>query len=247
MDPKPLTHFQRFEFKYPLDTRLADKILISLLDYMRWDPYSHEGNDYVYTVSSLYYDSPGYYCYLDKLAGLRNRHKLRLRFYEDEVDEDTRVFLEIKRKRDMVTIKDRVPLSGAKTYPLIEQGKTEMLEDFTEKERDIIEEFIYHKTLNCMEPTIMVAYKRRALETDMGLKFRVTFDSDLRTSPATWLNNKAYQIASESNTTIMEVKFNEVMPAWFFDVVQKYQLTRDAFSKYATSLDASLQDLVTLE
>jgi SPX domain protein involved in polyphosphate accumulation len=233
-----VSHFQRFEIKYPLDMRTADRIIVGLLDYMRWDTHCNSDNDYAYTVSSLYYDSLDYACYVEKKMGVRNRVKLRLRFYEEEYKKNTPIFLEIKRKRDMVVVKDRVRLTIREYQALLEEGRiSSVIRNYSGSERKLIEEFFWIKKHNCLHPKLMVVYKRKALESSIGLNFRVTFDFGIITSPSKQLY-LAFPRRVVDNIVIMEVKFNNVMPSWFHDIIQKYQLSRDSFSKYASSLES---------
>ena len=240
MKPEGVSHFQRFqrfELKYPLDSRIADKIVVGLREYMDWDNYCQEDNDYAYLVASLYYDSAGYGCYFQKDDGIENRAKLRLRFYKEKVETDDKVFLEIKRKRDMVVVKDRIEMTKGNCFNLLKDGRVkEILNKYSGKEREVIEEFLWTKTNNCMQPKVVVTYTRKALESSIGLDFRVTFDSDIKAAPAGWVD-VVPQARIAGNIVVMEVKFNNIMPAWFHTLVQKYQLSRDSFSKYVYSLD----------
>ena len=58
-----------------------------------------------YLNHSIYLDSPRLRCYWDVLNGVKNRYKLRLRFYDDEPTAP--VFFEIKRRVDNAILKQR--------------------------------------------------------------------------------------------------------------------------------------------
>jgi len=240
-------HFQRFEIKYFLDQKTSGRIILGLLDYMDWDNYCLPKNNYSYVVSSLYYDSLGYGCYFDKECGVRNRFKLRLRWYEKEIDKDTPIFLEIKRKRDMVIVKDRVLMKNSDCFDILREGKIkEVLNKYSSDEREIIEEFLWLKNFNCMKPKIMVRYNRRALESNIGLDFRITFDFNIKAVSAHWIENTPFKDVIDKNMVLMEVKFNNIMPGWFQTIIQKYQLSRRSFSKYTHSLDVCRRRLLFL-
>ena len=109
---KTKLHFQRFEFKYQMPLDFVEGIIPELLKYMDFDPFAQKFPDHGYTVASLYFDSVGLDCYYQKLAGVRTRKKLRIRFYpENGLTPETKVFLEIKRKYDAVVVKDRLALN----------------------------------------------------------------------------------------------------------------------------------------
>jgi SPX domain protein involved in polyphosphate accumulation len=62
-----------------------------------------------YTVRSVYYDTPGFHCYQEKMDGVKVRKKFRIRGYNQPA-EDSIVFLEIKRKYENFIEKNRAPL-----------------------------------------------------------------------------------------------------------------------------------------
>ena len=245
MSNKSATHFQRFEFKYPIDIRVADRIIMGVLDYMKCDKNCTEKNDYIYSVSSLYYDTFGLGSYHEKDAGIRNRKKLRLRFYNDYIGNDTKVFMEIKRKRDMVVIKDRVSMTSKEFHNLFNGGEKKSFYDKCPvDEKETLEDFMFIKAINCMEPILLISYDRRAFESLLGLDFRVTFDYNIKASLAKWLDVRPIKKITK-NLVIMEIKYNNVLPSWFHDIILKYQLSRDTFSKYAMSLEACHKNFST--
>jgi hypothetical protein len=209
-------HFQRFEFKYYLPKSKADKLIPALLPHMNWDPYILKTKKDFYEVNSLYFDSPDFGCYSDKEAGVRDRKKLRYRFY----DENSPIFLEIKRKSDALVIKDRIDIK-----------------DIDDKENKQARELKWFKSRNNMSPKLFVRYKRKALVGKLDPRFRITFDYDIETqlssslkpNPKKW--TKVYK-----NGVVLELKFNNILPGWFHKIIQKFNLDRIAYSKYCNSL-----------
>lgn len=242
---KPTLHFQRFEFKYPLPAATAEKIIPALLKHMDWDPFVIESQDKYYTVSSLYFDTNKYACFWEKEAGVKFRKKLRLRVYDDKIEKDTLVFVEIKRKNDAVSIKDRIILtSGQVEEALMRNNIGKYLKERSEKEKRVLEEFFWTKNYNCMEPKLMVSYKRKPLIGKYNKGFRVTFDYDLEAYQAKSLDFKKNQIKKIlPDKLILEVKYNNVLPYWFLEIIQKYNLERVAFSKYCNSLRTCFPEL----
>jgi len=232
-------HFQRFEFKYLLPKATADILIPKLLKHMDWDPYVKNIPEKEYQVSSLYYDSHGLGCYYEKLAGVRDRKKLRLRVYDWPVKSDTKVYVEIKRKHDAIVLKDRAVVPAKDCYDAVIRGNYNLLKKERQAdELNFINEFLWTKDYNSMTPKIMVIYKRRPLISKMDKKFRVTFDFDLHTYPADWLEPKEDAIPVCPDYVVMEVKYNNLLPFWFYDIIKDYQLDRIAFSKYCMSIEA---------
>lgn len=237
---KPKLHFQRFEFKYYLPKSTADKIIPALLNYMDWDPYiAGSGRDY-YQVNSLYFDSPDYGCFWDKESGIADRKKLRYRYYNDLHSGDDAVFVEIKRKKDALVIKDRVKFDVASCSNNLFDNKLRDMR-LVDKKNDFLEEIIWFKNRNSMKPKLFVTYRRKALVGKIDKRFRVTLDHDIRTQKLSDLHNQLGKLESVyPEGVVLELKYNNVLPKWFQEIIQKYQLQRLAYSKYCNSLRVAM-------
>lgn len=236
----PRLQFRRFEFKYHLPIFTVDKIIDDLLEYMDWDPFVSNRIDKSYQVNSLYFDSFSFGCYNEKLAGVKERKKLRLRTYATALEPTTKVFLEIKRKDDMVVFKDRLIIDYQDCHNLSDLKRYQ----FSKQEKKVLEEFLWTKSYNCMTPKLMVVYKRKALVGRFDKRFRITFDSQIQAYPANQLSFSGNQPAAEifPKRVIMELKYNNGIPYWFHWMIQKYQLSREPFSKYCQSLETYQQN-----
>lgn len=230
--------FRRFEFKYCLPDSLALRILDDLTDFMDWDPYVKDQPEKFYQVSSLYFDTANFDCYHEKLSGIKDRKKLRLRTYAVEVGPKTPVFMEIKRKSDMVILKDRLVTDYQHCFDFVDKGQAhQLIAHLSPPEQELFKEFFWLKTHNCLLPKIMVVYKRQPLFSKIDPGFRITFDSQIRAYPARHLSFSEEAAEVFKDGTVMELKYNNTIPAWFHQIVVKYQLNRQAFSKYANSLE----------
>ena len=234
-------HFQRFEFKYQMPRDLVDALVPEFLKYMDVDPYAAMQSDGAYKVSSLYFDSAGYDCYYQKLAGLRTRKKLRLRFYGDLKGPETPVFLEIKKKYDTVVVKDRIVMPYDQCYGLLREGRTG--EPSGHQSQAGESDFLWVLLRNGMTPQNMVVYRRRPFISKVDADFRVTIDSQLRTYMASWLDEKHAELVVAPDTAVLEVKFNNVLPFWFHQIIQRYGLAQQPFSKYCNSLEVCIPSL----
>lgn len=234
--PKLKFHFQRFEFKYQLPLSTVEGMIPEFLKYMEVDAYAKNLPDNSYLVASLYYDSAGLDCYYQKVAGLKTRKKLRIRFYDFNLQPETLVFLEIKRKYDMVVVKDRLVLSYQQCCDLLRENKKIDLA-INEDQKVTLNEFLWLKNYNGMMPQGIVVYKRKPLISKVDPNFRVTIDYDLQTYPAEWLDTKGESKLVNPDLAVLEVKFNNILPFWFHQIIQKYNLEQQPFSKYCNSLE----------
>jgi len=237
---KPTLHFQRFEFKYYLPKNIADKLIPALLNYMDWDPYIKESGQDYYQVNSLYFDSPDFGCFWDKESGIADRKKLRFRFYNDIKDQASPIFAEIKRKKDALVIKDRISIDAASSSnDNFDKKLSELLN--ADQDNDFLHELVWFKKRNTLRPKLFVSYKRKALVGKIDKKFRVTFDYDIKTQLANDLDispNKFKNVYPGG--AVLELKYNNVLPAWFHKIIQRYQLQRLAYSKYCNSLRVAM-------
>lgn len=239
-------HFQRFEFKYLLPASLADILIPQFLKYMEWDPYVIDKSEKYYSVLSLYYDSEGLGCYYDKLAGLEERKKLRIRTYDKNISPDTKVFIELKRKDDALVFKDRIITTYENYFTSFINGNYESFKKSSDTSiQKFLQELIWFKEYNGLMPKVMIIYQRMPLFSKMDKKFRVTFDSNLMVFPSEELRfADGIPVAPES--VIMEVKYNNVLPSWFHAIIQDFQLERISVSKYCLGIESCLKKYIRI-
>jgi SPX domain protein involved in polyphosphate accumulation len=74
--------------------------------FLRRDSFAARQDKGMYTVRSIYFDTPGFEMYHTKIEGIAHRMKVRLRGYNVGDDQST-VFMEIKRKYEGPILKNR--------------------------------------------------------------------------------------------------------------------------------------------
>ena len=230
----------RYEFKYFLKDDIAETIFKIALNFMNIDKYALKYGGKGYFVRSLYFDNSNYDNFYEKVDGMQVRKKFRLRTYNKTFDNSSNFYLEMKgRKLDRI-IKKRTSLKM--NYLKYFQSLNKLNELYIKSEQnDLIENFIFDYNRKKIYPKILVDYLRKPLVNKYGLYFRLTFDSNLIVAKSRSLfennsfhNNKKYK----PGTTILEVKFERSMPAWFHRVVQTFNLRRQSISKYVLGVCA---------
>jgi len=235
-------HFHRFEFKYLVDRSVKDTLLKDLLRYMEYDVPPQVDEDY-YEVLNLYLDSQNLKFYREKIDGLMFRRKMRFRFYTANPQEHENVFVEIKRKRNMTIIKDRVKLPYADALDIATRsfsGVLGRLDNLGAQEKDVLSEFLFEVMKNRLQSRLWVNYKRTALAARDFPRLRVTFDDDITTARAK--NGFGFDLDRAShrlfrNKSVFEVKYNGTLPYWIHDIIRKYQLFREPISKYCNAVE----------
>jgi len=226
--------FRRFEFKYQIPKDTADLIIPMIKNYMTWDEYTDK-NEY-YEVNSLYYDTPSFECYHDKIDGVMNRKKFRIRAYNKDVTEDSKLFFEIKRKSDEVILKDRIVVQG-KDFLKFPNDAFCLLKN-KEYDQGFLNEFLFETQGKMMKPVILVTYKRKPFFSKFDRRFRVTLDYDLSITKPKGVTFQGDYQDIYPDTVILEVKFNGAMPKWFHDIIETYKMTKRPFSKYCEGIEA---------
>jgi SPX domain protein involved in polyphosphate accumulation len=227
----------RLEYKYLVPLHSIDALRQGLLRYMDYDEYAQKRRDKEYTVRSIYLDSVNFQCYYEKMDGIILRKKFRIRGYNEKADTQ-HVYFEIKRKYDGFISKDRaaVPILDFKKALTVAHNDVALLED--DKQAFTNFYFYYHK--NQLEPKTLVVYDREPFQCRFGSSLRITFDKNLRTKTVSdfdALFDDDGLKRSFHNKFIFEVKFYQVLPQWITTVLNKFELTRIAVSKYTTSVD----------
>ena len=101
-----MAEIKRHEIKYIISLREAELLKYRLRALLR--PDSHVRADGSYFIRSLYFDDTDYRAYHEKIAGVKERTKYRIRFYNMD---DSRITLEKKSKDGDLSGKESVRIS----------------------------------------------------------------------------------------------------------------------------------------
>ena len=230
-----IRRFNRFELKYILTIREAERIKTALRAYLVPD---NHGNG-SYSLNSLYYDSPDMRFFWEKMDGVRYRRKLRIRQYDEGLPlrSNSTVFVEIKQRIDRVTQKRRVPLLYEEALRFCNHRQRPAGEAQDQSVLDEIEVMLWQYNLH---PVSVVHYQRQALiGTNYDLGLRVTFDTALGYSTANLnLDEEPSPLPMlPPDRVIMEIKVNERIPYWLTELVAAHNLVLVRVSKYCRSIE----------
>lgn len=228
----------RYELKYRITEAKAMAVTQFLKPYLHLDKYSRLNTGGMYPLVSLYLDSEDLRLCRETLTGKKNRFKLRIRCYSDDVSEPR--FLEIKRRVSNVILKSRARISED-CVPIIFSGRALPEQTFKSDETTLKQFRLYVNSLHA-QPKVLIRYTRMAFENDSNNRVRVTFDRELchktTSEPAVRLGGGGWQ-RHPMNHVILEIKFTDHYPAWLSRMVKCFDLKVQSTSKYATSLQHS--------
>ncbi len=216
----------RHENKYEISRASAALLKARLKTVLR--PDVHHGAD-GYQIHSLYFDDLDYNAYRDKVDGIRDRSKLRLRYYND--NEDYIVF-ENKEKIGSLTRKTSMTLQKETALQMI-NGETELSES-----GPLIDLYKALVSSRKLQPRVLVDYHRTPFTLDLQ-NVRITLDEDVKTLPFRKdLFDRSIPMIPvlDPETAILEVKYDEFLPPYLAMILQDVPMTRIAVSKFVRCL-----------
>lgn len=214
----------RHEIKHIITPGDAASIRANLGAVAHIDPHAKERG--CYCIRSLYFDDPMDTALHEKLDGVNERRKFRIRYYNDDL---SYIMLECKIKRDGVGAKPQERLTLEETRRIIAGDISWMLTS----NRPLLVALYVDMKVRHLRPKTIVQYKRVPYVYGPG-NVRVTIDWDIRTgAPKDFLDPNGLTLPIDEDVILLEVKWDEYLP----NVIRKAAALKSrmptAFSKYA--------------
>jgi SPX domain protein involved in polyphosphate accumulation len=223
----------RFELKYLVDSRVQVALCQLMRARMLRGEYAME--DGTYHVLSQYYDGPGLPFYFDKIAGLEDRLKVRLRTYGMAFGPGAPWFLELKRKQNSAISKLRIRVEPGQIDPSDPRSWDAIRDEH-------VDAFVSARDLMHLEPTAQIWYQREALASaDDAL--RITWDTSIRALyPGERMERRvlydAERAAIPDRYAVVEIKVAQTFPHWLTELIQRASLVPESISKYVHAINA---------
>ena len=215
----------RYELKYLLNSSKAIILKKKLSLIMEHDANTIDG---YYFIRSLYFDDVNNTAYYEKIDGLEEREKYRIRFYNFD---HSYIMLELKGKKNNLTYKRQDRITEEEYNEIINQNYGKINID----NRKVLEDFINKAKRKNLIPSIIVDYNRQPFIYPVE-DVRITFDEDIssgRFNYDLFSENLLPFRAIEANEIILEVKYNNFLPSTIKKVLDTVPKTRIAMSKFA--------------
>lgn len=180
-----------------------------------------------YEIRSLYFDNLSDKALREKLDGVNRREKFRIRYYNGDT---SLIHLEKKSKINGLGTKASARLSVEEARALVDGDYGWMMESG----RPLIEELYSKMRSQGLRPRTIVDYTREPFIYGPG-NVRITLDYNIRTGleAINFLDTDCVTIPVPDSPIILEVKWDEYLPAIIRDAVQLEGRRTAAFSKYA--------------
>jgi len=176
------TTAQRFEYKYLVTELEARTIGDFASAYMDPDRHADPARGSSYPILSVYLDSADMALYYGTVQGKKNRFKLRVRYYDQRPD--TPAFIEIKRRKTDIIVKQRAAVRKSSVQRLLSSGfaMADDLDAFSGKEFGHLMCFCETMTKMGARPRVAVHYQREAYVDRSGSPLRMTLDRKIACS-----------------------------------------------------------------
>ena len=217
----------RHELKYFINNAQYHLLSDALDKVLMRDPNGDENNEY--HIRSCYFDTWNDAAFYDKLNGVQDRDKYRIRIYNLS---DRVIKLECKTKVGSLISKRSLSIPRDLCDQLL-AGDPAGLET---TRSGLLQDVYREMTLRLLHPVVLVDYVREAY-LHPAEEVRITFDKQLRTGlRSTDLFNPRVPTVPplDPRLMILEVKFNRVLPPYIRDLLCAYapNALSSAVSKY---------------
>ena len=219
---KPIQY--RHELKHiinPLEAEILNRRLNLLFSK---DHYTL--NEGYYDVHSLYFDTPDDRALKEKLNGVSQRHKFRIRYYNHDL---SFIRLEKKMKHNGLCAKRSTKLTVKQVQDIL-NGEI----DFLLRSGDpLMIEFYSALKGELLKPCVIVSYQRQAYTYDVS-KVRLTIDRYLCTYKNIYdFLSLDHRKIGVDDFAVFEVKYNEFLPDIVKMAIQGLSQKTSAYSKFA--------------
>lgn len=181
-----------------------------------------------YYIRSLYFDDRDETALVDKLAGVDERGKFRIRIYNFK---DDKIRFEKKIKKGQYIAKKSMLLSKKELYAILDGNPAFLLR----RPEPLARELFLEMRLKQLRPKVFVDYEREAYILPYE-SVRITFDKNLKSGSALgdiFDPDLPLIPIAEKETMILEVKFNKYLPDYIKKVLNNLSAPqRSAISKY---------------
>lgn len=222
------SHNQKLRHELKHTINISDYIALRqrLKAVAKQDP--HAGEDGKYKIRSLYFDNLHDKALLEKINGVNNREKFRIRYYNDNYDY---IKLEKKSKINGLCAKVSTKLTKEQCEKII----TGDINWMKESGQPLLVELYTKMKFQQLKPKTIVDYIREPYIYEPG-NVRITIDSNIKTginSKELFNHDIATMRTHSNNVIVLEVKFDEFLPSIIRDIIQVNNRQNVAFSKYA--------------
>jgi len=219
----------RHEYKFLIDEREKTRLYYRIHNLISLDVNAREEGRY--WIRSVYFDDYRDSCYYENEDGINERAKYRIRIYNVS---DEKIQLERKSKKNGMTCKESAGLTRRQCEMLLAGQPLPLGTEEEAQYPEVLRQFLVLMMTRGMRARTIVEYERIPFVYKNG-NVRITFDrnitSSLQTDRFFERDNLRYPVLARGQQ-LMEVKFDEYLPAFIKDRLEIGRLQQTSFSKY---------------
>lgn len=217
----------RHEYKIFIDHFDYVTIRSKLKALIPQDP--HVGQTGEYKIRSLYFDNADDKALWEKLSGINMREKFRIRCYNDNYD-----FMKLEKKTKINGLCSKV--SEIVTKDEVKRIICGDVKWMLDSNRPLLSELYVKMKTEQLRPKTIVDYTREPFVYKAG-NIRITIDKDIKTSVRNidMLDPNVPMVTAEGNIMILEVKYDNYIPAFISEILNIDTRQTSSFSKYVVS------------
>jgi hypothetical protein len=233
----------RYELKFIIDESCAANVRDFVRSFLAPDEHADPNQGNSYPVHSLYLDTSGLALFRGTVDALKNRFKLRIRFYDG--DPRHPAFLEIKRRLNDVICKERAAVTREGARLLLEGKWLDPSHLITGDKHGKAAAALHNFCRTCHAigagGCVYVSYNREAYVSPDSDQIRVTFDRQIAAAnyrPVPYLVPPAVEKPAGVNGVVLELKYTDRFPDWMREMVLTFNLIRVPMAKYVACVQS---------
>lgn len=211
----------RHENKYIISNKQAFLLMRRLLNILELDCH----NNGSYRIKSLYLDDINEKLLRNSIDGIEYRKKYRIRYYNNDYS--------------LIKLERKITRKNLKNKKSIQVSKQNVLEYIEKKSMPICNELVYEVSANWLMPKVIIEYDRIAFVSNIG-NVRITFDSNIIASEEIsklFDDDLLGMPVLPLNRTILEIKYDKILPGYISKIINSIDLQRCSYSKYVMSMN----------
>lgn len=220
--------FNRFEFKYQITKAQSEMLIDYFNQNLNLDKYCKKYGSY--RIFNRYIDTINHNLIRKSISKPAYKQKLRIRTYNETINEDELIFFEIKKKYEGIVNKRRCQMTYAEAKELMRNKQLAQVHDYTNKQ--ILAELTHIIKKEDYKEMATIIYDRIAFFDDTK-NLRISFDFNVHSNTHKLLDD---------DIVLMEIKTAGGMPLWLVDMLNSNNIRKKSFSKYGTDFLKTLED-----
>ena len=228
----------RFETKYLINLPTYFALKNAITPYLKPDFYTKNAPNQRYLVRSLYFDTRNFRFYIEKINGISDRIKFRIRTYGNHPVDQPDIRVEMKVRKGKLMEKYGSLITHIAYQQFMDKGKWEPLDD------PVLMEFERYFHLWGLVPKTLVQYEREGFESRAIDNLRLTFDHEMRSFSTDELFPEViYWRRHRESQVVLEIKHKNEVPYWMTKIIQNFHLKIIPNSKYTNSIEVASHEI----